>query len=183
MVKKPKLAKITARSSSITNAFIQAIIPTKHWNDADEAEALAIFGQSQPGLLCVYCGQKASDWDHLRPLVRDKKPTGYIHEIRNLVPSCGSCNQSKSGADWREWFLSKTANSPSRRGIADNDKRLALIDKFVEWGNVTQLDASEFGSEQDLAQYWSLLSDVQKSLTYAQRFAEELKSRCVHSLK
>ena len=42
--------------------------------------------------------------DHLRPLVKDKEPTGYISEIHNLVPSCGKCNQSKGNKEWKAWM-------------------------------------------------------------------------------
>jgi len=45
-----------------------------------------------------------TDWDHLRPLVRNRRPTGFISEIKNLVPSCGPCNQSKGAADWKAWM-------------------------------------------------------------------------------
>jgi len=38
-------------------------------------------------LQCSYCGTPATEWDHLRPLVMNKKPTGYISEIHNLVPA------------------------------------------------------------------------------------------------
>ena len=92
---------ITSRSSSITNCFVQAIIRSIEPTDAEVDEALAVLGMSREERSCVYCGATATDWDHLRPLVKDRRPTGYINQIRNLVPSCGPCNQSKSGADWR----------------------------------------------------------------------------------
>lgn len=47
-MKVPQPAKITGRSSSITNAFIQAIIPTKPWSSDEEAEALLILGMKRP---------------------------------------------------------------------------------------------------------------------------------------
>jgi hypothetical protein len=31
-------------------------------------------------------------------LVEEKEPIGYISEIRNLVPVCGKCNQSKGNS-------------------------------------------------------------------------------------
>ena len=56
----------------------------------------------EEGARCAYCGDKASDWDHLRPLVVKRRPTGFISEIANLVPACGKCNQSKGNSPWRE---------------------------------------------------------------------------------
>lgn len=43
----------------------------------------------------AYCGEQYKEWDHLNSLVENKRPTGYILEIHNLVPACGGCNQSK----------------------------------------------------------------------------------------
>ncbi len=44
---------------------------------------------------CSYCGAIATEWDHLRPLVLNKKPTDYISEIHNLVPACGKLQPIK----------------------------------------------------------------------------------------
>jgi hypothetical protein len=80
---------ITSRTSSITNSFVQAIIPDIEPTQEEWVEALQVLGMTPDGITCVYCGAAATDWDHLRPLVRNKRPTGYINEIRNRVPSCG----------------------------------------------------------------------------------------------
>jgi len=79
---------------------------------------------------CAYCGDKASEWDHLRPLVKNKKPTGYISEIHNLVPSCGKCNQSKGNKEWKIWILSKAALSPATRGIPDIEQRIKRLEAY-----------------------------------------------------
>jgi len=91
----PTPMKITGRSSSITNAFINSIIPVVLPSAEEVKQALEILGMTAETFQCAYCGSIASEWDHLRPLVKGKKPTGYISEIHNLVPSCGKCNQSK----------------------------------------------------------------------------------------
>src|SRR5438128_9847091 len=96
-----KTLKITSRTSSVANGFVQAIIPCIEPTDAQKNEALAILQIDPNRLECAYCGAPATDWDHLRPLVKGKRSTGYCNEIRNLVPACGPCNQSKSGQDWR----------------------------------------------------------------------------------
>ncbi|WP_372491581.1 HNH endonuclease [Microbacterium galbinum] len=76
---------------------------------------------------CAYCGDTSTEWDHLRPLVDKQRPTGYISEIRNLVPACGKCNQSKGNKAWRTWMFSDARLSPKRRGVADIDARAARI--------------------------------------------------------
>ncbi|TET40105.1 MAG: HNH endonuclease, partial [Dehalococcoidia bacterium] len=84
--KTPKPMKITGRTSTITNSFVTSIIPSIEPTEEEIKECLEILGLDPNDLCCAYCGDKATEWDHLRPLVKDKKPTGYISEIRNLVP-------------------------------------------------------------------------------------------------
>ncbi len=98
----PTPMKITGRSSSITNSFVTSIIPTIVPTEQQVKEALAVLGMDKDTFECAYCGDTASEWDHLRPLVLKKEPTGYISEIHNLVPSCGKCNQSKGNKSWVE---------------------------------------------------------------------------------
>ena len=88
LFKMPTSMKITGRSSSITNAFINSIIPVVLPTNEQVKEALGILGMDCDKFECSYCGSNASEWDHLRPLVLNKKPTGYISEIHNLVPAC-----------------------------------------------------------------------------------------------
>ena len=85
--------KITSRTSSITNSFVQAIIPNVKPTETELEEALAVLGMSLKNRSCVYCGVSATDWDHLRPLVKYKRPTGFLNEARNLVPSCAPATE------------------------------------------------------------------------------------------
>src|SRR6266852_4036221 len=100
----PTAMTVTGRSSSITNAFVSAVIPTVEPTEAEELEALRILRMDPVDIRCAYCGDKASEWDHLRPIISGQEPTGYITEIANLVPSCGKCNQSKGKSYWRSWM-------------------------------------------------------------------------------
>jgi len=54
---------------------------------------------------------------------QEQRPTGYISEIRNLVSSCGPCNQSKGARDWRAWMTGK-----ARHGILTRIARLELFE-------------------------------------------------------
>ena len=58
-------------------------------------EVYAAIRRSGP---CVYCGEPASEVDHVRPLVRG----GWEHES-NIVPACTSCNASKHDKLLTEW--------------------------------------------------------------------------------
>jgi hypothetical protein len=96
----PTPMNVAGRSSSITNAFISAIIPVIEPGEEEEREALGILRIDPEDIRCAYCGDKATEWDHLRPIISNQEPTGYITEIANLVPSCGKCNQSYE--NWRQ---------------------------------------------------------------------------------
>jgi predicted RNase H-like nuclease len=89
----PRPVKITGRTSSITNAFVNGVFPCRHPNAEEVTEALRILEPNADDLRCAYCGDRASEWDHLRPLIAGKRPTGYISEIANLVPACGAISR------------------------------------------------------------------------------------------
>jgi len=122
-----KPLKITSRTSSITNSFVQAVIPSIEPTFEEVDEALAVLGMTRDDVHCVYCGGMATDWDHPRPLVRNKRPTACINEIRNLVPSCGPCNQSKSGADWHAWMTGAAPGSPATKRVPDIAERIECL--------------------------------------------------------
>src|SRR5216683_808747 len=114
--KMPSPGNIAGRSSSITNAFFNAIIPIVAPSEEEELEALAILQMDSADIRCAYCGDKSTEWDHLRPIITNQRPTGFITEIANLVPACGKCNQSKGKAHWRSWMQSAARLSPKTRG-------------------------------------------------------------------
>jgi hypothetical protein len=69
---------VTGRSSSITNAFINAIIPVIEPTYDEEIEALRILEISPEDIRCAYCGDKFTEWDHLRPIISNQEPTGRV---------------------------------------------------------------------------------------------------------
>src|SRR5262249_46649708 len=87
----PSVQTMVSRKSSITNAFVNAVIPVIPPTLEEVLQALTILGMEPTDVRCAYCGDKSSEWDHLRPLVLNKRPTGFITEIANLVPACGKC--------------------------------------------------------------------------------------------
>jgi len=163
--------KITSRTSSITNSFVQAIIPTVSYSEEQRAEALAKLGMTIENLSCVYCGSPTTDWDHLRPLVRNSRPTGYISEIKNLVPSCGPCNQSKGAADWKAWMMGKARGSPTMRGVGNVADRVSCIEIFVSWGNVSPVQFEDMVPREMWRDYWDQLSAVTDAMRVAQEKA------------
>lgn len=81
----PTPVKITGRTSSITNSFVNGVIPAIMPSNEEIALALEVLGMDASDVRCAYCGDPATEWDHLNAIVRRKRPTGYISEIHNLV--------------------------------------------------------------------------------------------------
>jgi hypothetical protein len=136
----PAPMSVTGRSSSITNAFINAIIPVIEPTEEEELEALRILQIDPKHICCAYCGDKATEWDHLRPIISNQEPTGYITEIANLVPSCGKCNQSKGKSYWRTWMEGNARLSPKIRGVTDLMERVARLQSYEAWRQPRKID-------------------------------------------
>jgi hypothetical protein len=146
---------MVSRKSSITNAFVSAVIPAIPPSTDEVEQALAILGIDPNDLRCAYCGDKASEWDHLRPLVVQRRPTGFISEIANLVPSCGKCNQSKGNKPWRDWILSSAKLSPSGRQLANVADRVSRLDAYEQWRVPTKIDFESILGKEAWENYWA----------------------------
>jgi len=167
---------IISRTSSITNCFVQAVIPSIPPTADELRDALAVLALHEGQLACVYCGNSTTDWDHLHPLVKSKRPTGYITEIRNLVPACGPCNQSKGGSDWETWMRGTAPGSPRTRGVPDLDARIERLRKFEAWGNLRPLPLADLASDEEWRQHWENLDRVIAEMRAAQTHAESLRA-------
>jgi hypothetical protein len=172
----PLVQSMSQRKSSITNAFVNAIIPVVPPSVEDIAEALTILGMTPEEVHCAYCGDKKTEWDHLRPLVLNLRPTGFISEIANLVPSCSKCNQSKGNKNWRVWMLGTAERSPQGRGIADIDARVARLEAYEAWRPPTQVDFESLLGVEAWRHYWTLWESLNKALGEAQAVADEMRS-------
>ena len=176
----PKPVRITGRSSSITNSFVNGIIPVI-WPTPDQVdEALLVLGM-QSAVVCAYCGDAATEWDHFRPLVIAQKPTGYISEIHNLVPACGKCNQSKGNKNWREWMLGSARLAPAARGIPDLDDRVARLEAFERWGRPTTVDFESLVGADLWSEHWRNHRDILALMRVAETTAEQIRQRIAAS--
>jgi len=174
---------MTGRKSTITNAFVNAIIPAVNPSAEEINEALRHLELDPDHLRCSYCGGACTEWDHLRPLVVKMRPTGYISEIANLVPACSKCNQSKRNQDWREWMLSKSKHSPTGRGLADVPARIDRLEHFTQWRAPTRIDFERWLGEDRWKSYWRHWEKCNEELATAQRFADQLKSEIATRLQ
>ena len=172
----PTPMSVSGRSSSITNAFVNSIIPCIEPTEEEELEALRILEMDPSDIRCAYCGDKATEWDHLRPIVSNQQPTGYITEIANLVPSCGKCNQSKGKSHWRTWMNGSAPRSPARRNILDIAERIARLERYEAWRTPRKIDFAAVVGEELWQRHRQNWRDVLDLLKKSQELANELRA-------
>jgi len=139
-------------------------------------DALNILGMDHDSIQCSYCGDTHTEWGHLRPLVLDKKPTGYVSEIHNLVPACGKCNQSKGNKSWEAWILSTAKLSPKSRGILDLPDRIERLRKYEEWQESTKVDFETIVGSERWRTHWENWEKAQEILRESQILATEINA-------
>lgn len=80
---------------------------------------------------CAYCGKESDSLtqDHFVPVSK-----GGEYTVKNIIPSCGSCNFSKSDKDFFEWYPHHQSFSKTREkkilkylDIKDNTQQIAMF--------------------------------------------------------
>jgi len=163
------------RTSSVTNAFVNGIIPCIEPSEKEIKTALDILGLDVNDLRCAYCGDNVTEWDHFRPLVMNQRPTGYISEIHNLVPACGKCNQSKGNKDWRKWIVSSAPKSPQTRNIEDLNIKIKRLEKFEKWKKVKPLDFEKMVGTKDWDTHWDNHKKILAMMKEHQKHSDHIK--------
>ena len=172
----PTPVKITGRTSSITNSFVNGIIPAIMPSDGEIALALEVLGMDASDVRCAYCGDPATEWDHLNAIVRNRRPTGYISEIHNLVPACGKCNQSKGNKPWREWMFGDAPRSPKSRGIEAIETRAARIVEYERLFPPVKIDFEEVVSRGLWQTYWNAHRDLVEKMRECEKLATKVRA-------
>jgi len=173
----PTVMTIAGRSSSITSAFVNAIIPVVPPTEAEVEEALSILGMAPDDVRCAYCGDASTEWDHLRPLVQNKKPTGHVSEIANLVPACGKCNQSKGKRHWREWMESSARRSPTARKLEGISERIVALERYESWRTPMKIDFGSVVGEELWDKHWRNWTGIIELMKVSQQHAELVRRR------
>lgn len=173
----PSMRTIMSRKTSITHAFANAIVPQVMPTIDEVDRALTILGMKAEDVRCAYCGDRSSEWDHLRAVVHNRRATGYISEIGNLVPACGKCNQSRGNKPWREWMCSSAARSPKTRGIPDIATRMDRLEAFERWRAPVQLNVEGIIGQTEWENYWRLCDSIVDEMKAAQVVADDIKRR------
>ena len=180
----PSPGSIKGRSSSITAAFVQAIVPAIDPSEKEVDDALDVLGMQRGACRCSYCGDSTTEWDHFRPLVVSQRPTGYITEIANLVPACGKCNQSKGNKDWKLWMRSTARLSPATRQVPFLEEKIHRLALFEKWRLPTKIDfESEVGSDfwhahwDNLKRFFALMDECELHAKALRQRIEEKRAR------
>ncbi len=174
--KEPKKIAITDCMTMIRRAFSSQIIPNAKINEVELVANLKTLGMTKDSIKCAYCGDVSTEWDHFMPLVEEKKPTGYITEINNLVPSCGKCNQSKGNRKWEDWFESNSKWSPKQRNIGNLKKIEENLKKFNKNERISNFFDGKI-DESDWQRYENKLQDIKDKLAELQSLADEFKKK------
>lgn len=177
--KMPKRIRVTDRSSSINNSFANGIVPVIKPTDDEIEAALTVLGMTPDTVQCAYCGDACTQWDHLNPLVENTMPTGYITEIHNLVPCCGTCNQSKGNQPWKSWMIGSAPQSPASRGIADLNERVSRLERYEETFVPTKLDFRAIVGEDLWEKHWenrdNVIGAMKGSLSTSEAIADKIR--------
>jgi hypothetical protein len=173
----PTVQTMVSRKSSVTNAFVNSLIPVIPPSIDEIAEALRILDMTAEDVRCAYCGDRSTEWDHLRPLVLNLRPTGYISEIGNLVPACGKCNQSKGNKRWHVWMRSGAKRSPAQRNFPDLEIRIARLEAYERWKDIKPIDFEKIVDGALWHGYWKEYEQLIEAMKASQRLADALKAQ------
>lgn len=171
----PSKSNLRGRTSTITNAFAISITPYIRPNSKllDEYyKSLRI----KPGI-CAYCLQNGNSSDHFHSLVKDKKPTGYITEISNLIPCCSACNSSKGSKEFNDWYLSdKNIKRLHKLGLTDEKirERYSIINNHVKKYHKEPLNYEEILGKELWKEYENRRKKLLQSLKDNQDFCDNL---------
>lgn len=171
----PSPVTILGRSSSLTNAFVNGIIPILEPNEKEILRALEILELDPEDLKCAYCGDTATEWDHLHPLIKDKRPTGFISEINNLVPACGKCNQSKGNKPWRDWMFSTAKLSPLTRNKLDLERKKSRIEEYERFSKPEALDLECLAGRDLWNEHWKNHEELMNTLQRIQLTSDKIR--------
>lgn len=170
-------SSLKGRTTTLAGLFVLSITPFRQPSVEDVDLALSILGMKRGKVTCAYCGGNKTEWDHFRPVVKKGRPSGYITEIQHLVPSCGRCNQSKSGSHWKDWILGSASKSPKTLKVVDLRKRVARLDRYERWRRPTRINYSRILDHHTLSKHFAYLGKVLAILSTAEKHAARIRSR------
>lgn len=85
-----------------------------------DLESIALYFRRHGRLRCIYCGKEPNRWDHFHPVSR-----GGDTVPGNLVPACGSCDDSKGKKTLIEWADGRGKHKPDKAKLARIQQEVA----------------------------------------------------------
>lgn len=175
--KMPSIDSITGRRSSINGAFSKSIIIAVEPSADEIRHVLDLFEMAPNNVRCAYCGDGSTEWDHFRATVCDGLPTGFGSHIKNLVPACGKCNQSRGRKPWREWMMGKAKGSPTTRRVKDIEVRMQRLARYEEWSAHEPFDVAAIAGPELWSEYVRRRDAIHTEMVAAQRVAEKIRAK------
>jgi len=165
---------ILSRKSTFSNAFASALAPYDEYSDTAVTEAIKDLDQNPAGdLYCVYCGKEAATWDHVFNRVVNGEFSGHGHRIRNLVPSCRTCNERKGKKHWREFL--------ELLNPEDKVQRIRRMERFLHTHaapddyKIIQNEAPE-----ELSQFLQIRAEIFRLMAEADQMAERIRKKATN---
>lgn len=181
--KMPAKSNLKGRSSTISNAFAISITPFIYPSKKEIAEFYKLLDIKEGQ--CAYCLGDGNGMDHLKPLVRNGLPTGYITDINNLVPCCQACNSSKGSKEFEEWYKSpQNIKRLRERGLTDDlfQHRFEVISAF-EKRITNPIDYEKILGKEKWNEYKIRKMQLIEQLNENQRFCDELNTIIMEAIK
>lgn len=165
-------SSIMGRKSTFSSAFASALAPHDIYVPGSVFAAIRDLDQDPDGELeCVYCGAEAATWDHVYNRVVKGDFSGYGHRIRNLVPCCRTCNESKGQRSWREFL--------ETRGLPDKDVRISRMERFL--GNaepqLIDTESMKHKAAEELMRFLKIRAQVFDLMAEADRLAAIIRRK------
>lgn len=175
--KLPTKSDLKSRASTISNAFAVSITPYIYpiQEEIDTLYRKLKISEGQ----CAYCLGKANAVDHVKPLVTHGLPTGYVTEIKNLVPCCSACNSAKGAKEFSEWYLSeRNLARLHKEGLDEQEiaKRYEIILEYI--ANVSSpLNYREILGDELWQEYLIRRKELIQMLKDDQEFCDRLSNK------
>lgn len=163
---------VMGRKSTFANAFASALAPHDIYVPAEVADAMRDLGQDPDAeLQCVYCGAEAATWDHVFNRVIKGDFSGHGHRVRNLVPCCRTCNESKGQKPWREFF--------ETRNPMDKEERVRRMEQFLGSTAAQPIATEEMRHKagEELMRFLEIRSQVFELMAEADRLAAIIRQK------
>lgn len=106
---------------------LQECLTDRKFGQEDKEATVKFFERWEPQPACVFCGsRKVTRWDHLIAVSKFG-----LTALGNLVPACGTCDDSKGNRPFAEWMRGSAAKSPMSLGVPNVDQRVEHIESFI----------------------------------------------------